>query len=59
MSFPPPNQKRVQERAQKLKQIFVGLIVIGLVLGGVASIGLVAMMRRFGLTDNQPQIEQQ
>ncbi len=58
MSFPPPNQKRVQERAQKLKQIFLVLVVIGLVVGGVASVGIVAMMRRLGLTD-QPQIEQQ
>ncbi|MBE9077817.1 hypothetical protein IQ241_11015 [Romeria aff. gracilis LEGE 07310] len=58
MSSPPPDPKRAQERTQKLKRIFLGLILIGLIAGGFLAFGVVKVMQRFGLTDNQPQIEQ-
>jgi hypothetical protein len=55
----PPDQERIQARQNNTKRLFTILIIIGLVIGGLVSIGVVAAMKRFGLTDNQPQIEQQ
>jgi LPS O-antigen subunit length determinant protein (WzzB/FepE family) len=55
----PPDQKPIEVRQRNTKRLFTILLIIGLVIGGLVSIGVVAVMKRFGLTDNQPQIEQQ
>lgn len=47
-SFPPA--KVNESDRKKLKQIYISLILIGLAIGGVLSVGIVLMMNRFGLT---------
>jgi len=56
-SFPPA---KVNESDRKtLKQIYISLILIGLTIGGLLSVGIVFAMNRLGLTQRPSQIERQ
>ncbi|MGF1535142.1 MAG: hypothetical protein ACFB4J_01480 [Elainellaceae cyanobacterium] len=52
-----PEDKRVEQRKQNLQKLFLILLAIGLVLGGLLAIGVIQLMIRFGLTESQPQFE--
>jgi hypothetical protein len=69
MSFQPPNQpngngadssnnEAVRITKRQAARLYIILLVLGLSIGAVTAWGLVTVMSRFGLTDNQPQIEQ-
>lgn len=64
---PPPNydetqlsSERVEATKKQARKWFIILIVIGLVIGAIASIGVVKFLDAFGLTDtpDQPFMEQ-
>ena len=54
--------ERVTDSTKKtrksLKRFTLILLVIGLILGGFFSVGIVGLMKRWGLTDNTPRINQ-
>ena len=50
--------ERVQARQKHVKKLFIILLTVGLVIGAVVSVGVIALLQRFGLTDSQPQIDQ-
>ena len=52
-----PVQANEANRKQ-LKQIYISLILIGLAVGGVLSVGIVFAMNRFGLTARPAPVEQ-
>jgi len=54
------SQERIEATKKQAKKWFITLIVVGLVIGGLVSIGVVALLDQFGLTDkpDQPFIEQ-
>jgi len=56
-SFPPT--KVNESDRKKLKQIYISLILIGLMIGGLLSVGIVFAMNRFGLTQRPSQVERQ
>ena len=43
---------------KNLKRFVVILVVAGLVLGGIVSVGVVIALNRFGLTDTPAQVDQ-
>jgi hypothetical protein len=47
------------ERKRTFKRLFITLIALGLILGGVFAFAVVKLLNHFGLTDkpSQPQIE--
>lgn len=47
-SFPPTKVNEADRK--KLRQIYISLIVMGLLIGGGLSVGIVVAMNRFGLT---------
>lgn len=55
---PSSKDKRVEQRKQNLQRLFLILLAIGLVLGGLLAVGVIRLMIRFGLTESQPQIEE-
>lgn len=46
-----PDPKRVQIATRNAKRFYLILLVLGLAIGAVASLGIVAVMQRLGLTD--------
>lgn len=56
---PLAQQEKVEHTRNQAKQLYLVLLIIGLVLGAFLSVGIVIALQQFGLTDNQPQIEQQ
>lgn len=52
----PPNHALPATKAA-FKQLFVILIVIGVVIGGILSIGVLKLFDRLGLSDPPPPIE--
>ncbi len=55
-SFPPAKVNEADRK--KLKQIYISLILIGLAIGCVLSVGIVAAMNHFGLTARPEPLEQ-
>lgn len=58
---PPPAQETElaqRQRKRNLKRFVVSLVVIGLVLGAIVSVGIVIALNRFGLTDTPAQVEE-
>lgn len=53
------DKKRVKAATQNAKRFYLILLVIGLAIGAVASIGVVALLRHWGLTDVPAQVEQE
>ena len=52
-------RRQLEADKRTLRNLFIGLLVTGLVIGGILAVGLVWTMNRLGLTDrptlNQPQ----
>jgi hypothetical protein len=55
-SFPPAKVNQADRK--QLKQIFISLILIGLAIGGLLSVGIVAAMNHFGLTQRPAEQQQ-
>lgn len=55
-SFPPAQVNEADRK--KLKQIYISLILIGLAIGGLLSVGIFIAMNHFGLTARPDQVEQ-
>ncbi len=55
-SFPPAKVNEADRK--KLKQIYLSLILIGLAIGGVLSVGIFIAMNHFGLTARPERVEQ-
>ncbi len=55
---PSPEDKRVEQRQQTLKRLFLILLTAGLIIGALLSVGVIQLLNRFGLTNSQPQTEQ-
>ena len=55
-SFPPAKVNEADRK--KLKQIYLSLILLGLVIGGVLSVGIVVALNHFGLTARPEPVEQ-
>jgi hypothetical protein len=53
-----PSRPKLNSDKRKLRNLMIGLLVAGLVLGGILSIGLVWTLDRLGLSD-PPAVEQQ
>ena len=43
---------------KSLKRLIVILVAVGLVLGGIVSVGVVIALNKFGLTDTPAQVDQ-
>ena len=54
--FPPAKVNEADRK--KLKQIYISLILIGLAIGGVLSVGIVVALNHFGLTARPDRVEQ-
>lgn len=54
----PDEAHEAQNQAirKPLKRFAIMLLAIGLILGGILSIGVVSFMKRLGLTDDTPGI---
>ncbi len=50
----PPREKTLKN----LKRIYVILLVIGLIIGGVASVGIVTAINKQGLTDVPARVDE-
>lgn len=48
----------IKATKQSLKRIYITLLIIGLVLGGVVSVGVVIALNRMGLTDTPAEVEE-
>ncbi len=55
-SFPPVQVNEADRK--KLKQIYISLMLIGLAIGGILSVGIFVAMNHFGLTARPEPIEQ-
>ncbi len=53
---PTPTHPAIQAQTKKLKRLYITLILVGFAIGGVVSIGVVALMRHFELTQ-APRVE--
>ncbi|NJK28604.1 MAG: hypothetical protein HC925_09570 [Coleofasciculaceae cyanobacterium SM2_3_26] len=51
---PPP---QATETTRSLKLLYVILLVIGLAIGAVCAMGVVALLHRFGLTEVPEQVD--
>lgn len=52
------DQTPTKNPRKSLKRFTVKLLVIGLILGGLFSVGIVGLLNRWGLTDNTPRLNQ-
>ncbi|MEB3229475.1 MAG: hypothetical protein VKJ64_00585 [Leptolyngbyaceae bacterium] len=58
-ALPPDRGERFDRARRSAIKVYVVLIVIGLVIGGVMLVGIVSLMHHFGLTDGPVQVDQQ
>lgn len=54
----PVDEEHFKAAHQSAKRLYLILLVLGLTIGALLSVGVVAIMQRFGLTDVPTQIEQ-
>lgn len=54
----PEEAERFQKARNSAKRLYLILLAIGLAIGILASIGVVSLLQRFGLTDVPDQLEQ-
>ena len=47
-----------QANRKSLKRLIIILVAVGLVLGGIVSVGIAITLNKFGLTDTPAQVEQ-
>ncbi len=54
----PEEAERFKQARNSAKRLYLILLAIGLAIGILASIGVVSLLQRFGLTDVPDQFEQ-
>ena len=57
MDYDSPRTERQQQAVNQAKKIFLVLLGSGLSLGVIVSVGVIALMNHFGLTEKSNQIE--
>lgn len=53
-----PSDDNARVHTKSFKRIYIILLVLGISVGAILSVGIVAVLNRLGMTDNRPQIEQ-
>ncbi|MEB3359122.1 MAG: hypothetical protein VKK04_20515 [Synechococcales bacterium] len=54
---PKLSEERIEAAKKGAKRLYLILLVVGLAIGALVSIGVVAGLKRFGLTDVPNQVE--
>ena len=49
--------RRIRERTRQIRRLFIILLSIGLVTGGIVAFGVVKILNKLGLTEKTPQFE--
>ncbi|MDJ0579982.1 hypothetical protein [Crocosphaera sp.] len=57
MDYDSPRTERQQKAVNQAKKIFLILLAGGLSLGVIVSVGVIALMNHFGLTEKSNQME--
>lgn len=53
----PPNEERLRAAKKQAQRFYIMLLVAGLAIGALTSIGIVALIQRLGLTEIPPLVE--
>ncbi len=54
---PTSESQRIRERTRQIRRLFIILLSIGLVGGGILGFGVVKVLKKLGLTEKTPQFE--
>ncbi|TAG54185.1 MAG: hypothetical protein EAZ28_25605 [Oscillatoriales cyanobacterium] len=52
-----PLEQQPDDRGEELPKLFLILIVVGVVIGGVLSVGVISLMQKAGLTDVPARVQ--